>query len=60
MVSGLEGQTYEDKLRELGLLTLEERRHQGDMCMVHKIMHEESGLGPGTRFEKAKTAMAVE
>ncbi len=56
-MSGLEGKTYEDKLRELGLLTLEERRHQADMCMVLKIMHEESGLGPGIRFEKAKTAL---
>jgi hypothetical protein len=56
MVSVLEGKTYEDKLRELGLLTLEERRHQADMCMVLKIMHEESGLGPGIRFEKAETA----
>jgi hypothetical protein len=50
MVSGL------DKLRELGLLTLEERRHRANMCMVRKIMHEENGLDLRTWFEKAETA----
>jgi hypothetical protein len=39
---------YEDKLQELGLSTLEERRHQADMCMVHKIMHKKGDLQPDT------------
>ncbi len=39
-VSGLNFATYEDRLQELELLTLEEQRHQADMCMVHKIMQE--------------------
>jgi hypothetical protein len=30
MVSGLKAHTYEARLRELGLATLEERRHQAD------------------------------
>ncbi len=34
MVSGLKGKTYEDKLVELGLPTLEERRHQTDMLQT--------------------------
>jgi hypothetical protein len=34
-VSGLSSTTYEDKLLELGLATVEERRHQADLCMVH-------------------------
>ncbi len=38
-VSGLASTTYEEKLLELGLPTLEERQHQADMCMVHKILH---------------------
>ena len=38
-VCGLKGRTYEEKLHELGLLSLEERRHQTDMCQVYKILH---------------------
>ena len=38
MVSGLQG-TYEDKLRELNLQTLEERRRRADMIQTHKIIH---------------------
>jgi hypothetical protein len=39
MLSGLSGKTHEEKSAELGLETLEERRHQADMAMVNKIMH---------------------
>jgi hypothetical protein len=35
---------------------LEERRHQADLSMVYKIMHEENGLDPGTWFERAEAA----
>jgi hypothetical protein len=31
MVSGMQGKSYEEKLRELGLTTLEEHRYQSDM-----------------------------
>jgi hypothetical protein len=31
MVFGLKGSTDEEKLEELGILTLQERRHQADM-----------------------------
>ena len=55
MVSGLRGRTYEERLRELDLTTLEERRHQADMAMVHKIVHRQSGLEPETWFEMAGT-----
>ena len=53
MVSGLAGRSYEERLKELGLQTLEERRHQADMCMMHKIMHGLGGIEYGTWFEKA-------
>jgi hypothetical protein len=56
MVSGIAAKEYEGQLRELGMTTLEERRHQADMHMVHKIMHAESGLDPATWFERAETA----
>ena len=38
MVSGLVSVTYEQRLRELGLLTLEQRRTNYDLVQVHKIM----------------------
>ena len=40
MTSGLSGSTYEEKLREVGLTSLEERRKKGDMIQVWKILHE--------------------
>jgi ribonucleases P/MRP protein subunit RPP40 len=56
MVSGLRAVTYVERLRELGLTTLEERRHQADMAMVHKILHGQGGLNPETWFERADNA----
>ena len=53
MVSGLKAQTYEERLKELGLQTLEERRHQADRHMVHKIIHTSKGLQSETWFEMA-------
>ena len=53
MVSGLTSREYEDRLKELGLKTLEERRHLADMAIVHKIMHRMGGLEPETWFERA-------
>jgi hypothetical protein len=36
MVSGLRSREYEDRLKELGMTTLEERRHQADMLNMFK------------------------
>jgi hypothetical protein len=39
MVSGLKGRTYDQKLTELELTTLEERRHQSEMLQgVYKVL----------------------
>ena len=59
MVSGLSGREYEDRLAELGLQTLEERRHQADMCLMHKIMHSEGGLNHEVWFTKASDSDRV-
>jgi hypothetical protein len=50
-ISGLERNVYDERLRELNLPTLLERRHQADMAMVHKILHERGGLDHTTRFD---------
>ena len=38
-VKGLLGVPYEDRIKRLGLTTLEERRERGDLIETHKIMH---------------------
>ena len=43
MISGLEG-TYEEKLKAVGLVTLEENRVRGDMIEMFKMMTGEGGL----------------
>ena len=41
MISGLQTKGYEDKLKELGLQSLEERRIRYDMIQVFKLMHND-------------------
>jgi Reverse transcriptase (RNA-dependent DNA polymerase) len=44
MVSGLRSHDYEGRLRELGLTTLEERRHQADMLLMFKLSRGDGKL----------------
>ena len=59
MVSGLRGREYEDRLAELGLTTLEERRHQADMTMVYKILTHKEDVDPADWFAMASQAARV-
>ena len=52
-VSGLRGQEYEERLSELGLTTLEERRHQADMQMVFKILNGKEDIVIEDLFQMA-------
>jgi hypothetical protein len=45
--------TFEERSAELGLEILEERRHQADMALVHKIMQGKGQLDHSCWFEKA-------
>ena len=38
LISGLKSSTYEDKLKELGILSLESRRLRADLIQVYKIL----------------------
>ncbi len=53
MESGVTGTSYEERLAELGLETLEERRHQANLAMVHKILKSKGQLDYTCWFEKA-------
>ena len=44
MVIGLKAKTYEEKLKELGLTSLQERRKRGDIIQAWKYVHEGSNL----------------
>jgi hypothetical protein len=53
MISGLAGRTYEDRLKELEIVTLEERRHQMDMLQTYKILSGKERMGPNCWFTMA-------
>jgi hypothetical protein len=53
MVSGLKSDQYSERLVELGMPTLEERHHQADMAMEHKLTNRRGGLDPAQWFEMA-------
>ena len=56
MISRLWASEYEDKLKELGLTTLEERRHQADMAMVYKVLTGKDQVDPTEWFDMAGEA----
>ena len=53
MGSGLRATGYEDRLKELGMVTLEERRHQADMLHMYKMITGKDTTDPSTWFRMA-------
>ena len=53
MVTGLKGRCYEDKLKEVGLTSLEDRRERGDMIQTFKIIQGLDNVEVGTWFTLA-------
>ena len=53
MVAGLKGRSYLDKLREVNLTTLEERRERGDMIQTFRIVQGLDNVEMGTWFQLA-------
>jgi nitroimidazol reductase NimA-like FMN-containing flavoprotein (pyridoxamine 5'-phosphate oxidase superfamily) len=51
MISGLKGHTYEERLKEVGLLTLEERHHLAVMVQTHKIVTGKDMVSNETWFK---------
>jgi ribonucleases P/MRP protein subunit RPP40 len=54
MLSGLSGLSYEQKLQELNLESLEKRRQQADLVTMHKIMHRQGELDSEHWFDKIR------
>ena len=53
MTSGLSGSTYEEKLKEVGLISLENRRKRGDMIQVRRILHGHDHVNKNKWFSSA-------
>ncbi len=53
MVSGLKGTEYKERLKKLGLTTLEERWHQADMLQTFKIVRGIDKVNSETWFQMA-------
>jgi hypothetical protein len=51
MISGLKGKTYEEKLKELGLPTLEKRRYRADLLQLYKILNDIDSVESRTWFK---------
>lgn len=51
MVSGLRATDYKERLKELGMLTLEKRRLENDLIQTFKIMHKVDNVNPSTWFQ---------
>jgi hypothetical protein len=54
LVPGLQNLSYEDRLNELGLTTLENRRVRGDLIEMYKIMHGFEEIDPSTLFTRRR------
>ena len=52
MTSGLERKCYEEKLKEVGLYSLEERRKRGDAIQVWKILSQYDHVDEKHWFER--------
>jgi hypothetical protein len=65
MVTGLKGETYEEKCQELGLETLTERRLQQDLMLAHKFIDGSIARGKNLfkktdQPERARTRQAAD
>ena len=59
MVGGLKGTSYEEKLSELGLQSLEARRAEADMIMVYKVLTGKVRIARDSWFQMAKAGAAT-
>ena len=59
MTSGLKGSSYEEKLREVGMQTLSDRRIRGDMIQVWKVLNKYDMVDENKWFRRVDTDRAA-
>jgi hypothetical protein len=59
MVSGLTGSTYKEKLQELGMDSLKDRRTEADLVMTYKVLHGLNMVDKNAWFTMAARAANV-
>ena len=56
MVTNFKGRTYEEKLAEAGMITLEERRRRGDLIQAYRVFSGVDDVDPSLWFKMAQPA----
>ena len=51
MVTNFKGRTYEEKLAEAGMVTLEERRRRGDLLQAYRVFRGVDDVDPSIWFQ---------
>lgn len=54
MVTNLKGKWYEERLAEMGMITLEERRRRGDLVQMYKVLSGKDKVDYRRWFELAQ------
>ena len=54
MVTNFKGRTYEEKLAEAGMVTLETRRLRGDLLQAYRVLHGVDDVDPSKWFTMAQ------
>ena len=52
IIPGLKGMSYADRLKELNLFSLEQRRLRGDLIQAFKMLKGIDNVDPGDFFDK--------
>ena len=58
-MSGLKGRTYEEKLVEIGMEPLAERRRRLDLLQTYKILNTKEDVDPETWFKHVQADRGV-
>ena len=54
MISNLQSESYEDKIKEVGIQTLEARRLRFDMIQTYKTLNHKMAVNPDTWFTRVQ------
>ena len=59
MIGGLQGHTYEEKLKEIGLMSLVDRRREADLMLAYKVLNGHTKVDQETWFKRTAQGTAI-